>query len=186
MWRNIIVFISFSLLVAACGTLGKAAGPDFVAPTPTTTNWQTYTSAEGKFSIAFPPDYTLYQNQVPSIDGVLAEVPNSMALQRLAEPGFVLSIIYRPTDGTLSAAELAALDDTCVAGTPGQSLALGGQTFQTLLYKDTSCGPHGSTLIYVNSGAMGYRIAIEALAGYQSVVADVNPILDTLLFRVSD
>jgi hypothetical protein len=186
MSRKIVVLISLGLLLVACGSSSRAAGPTRAVPTPTTASWNNYTSADGEFSIAYPPEYTLYQNQIPSVDGVWTDAPNAIALQRSSEPSFVLSIISRPTGYTLSAADLAALDDACVAASPSRSLTLGDQAFETLMFQDTPCGPHGSTLIYVNSGLTGYRIQIETTAGYQSVAADVSRILETLTFGVSN
>ena len=53
----------------------------------------------------------------------------------------------------------------------------GGQP--ALLFRDTMCGPTGSTVIFTTRGSLGYRLAIPYIAPYEFVKDWVVPILDS-------
>ena len=61
--------------------------------------------------------------------------------------------------------------------TPGEPLEISRQA--ALLFRDTMCGPNGSTVIYMTHGALAYRLAIPFVAPYEMVKGWVAPILDT-------
>ena len=40
----------------------------------TKASWLTYVTTDGFFSIQFPTDYRLYENQIPTVDGVIWKI----------------------------------------------------------------------------------------------------------------
>ncbi len=136
----------------------------------------------GLFSIRYPATDVFYENEVPSVDGVLAPVSNTIAIRIGAPDPLILSITFKPIEPNTSLAAFAAQDDACVTKsrgdpTPGEPLEISGQP--ALLFRDTSCGPNGSTVIFTTRGALGYHLAIPYVAPYEYVKGWVAPILDT-------
>jgi len=145
-------------------------------------NWQTYTSTTGLFSIRYPATDAFYENEIPSVDGVVAPMSNTIAIRISAPDPLILSVTFKPIKPNTSLAAFAAQDDACVAKsrgdpTQGEPLEISGQA--ALLFRDTPCGPNGSTVIYTTHGALGYRLAIPFVAPYEYVKGWVAPILDT-------
>ena len=148
----------------------------------TLSNWQTYTSTTGLFSIRYPATDAFYENELPSVDGVVAPVSNTVAIRISASDPLLLSITFKPIQPGTSPATFARQDDACVTKsrgdpTPGEPLEISGQP--ALLFRDTPCGPNGSTVIYTTHGALGYRMAIPYVAPYELVKGWVTPILAT-------
>ncbi len=113
---------------------------------------------------------------------MVAPVSNTVAIKIGAPDPLILSIMFKPITPGTSPAAFAAQDDACVATsrgdpTQGEPLEIGGQA--ALLFRDTMCGPNGSSIIYTTHGALGYRLAIPFVAPYESVNGWVAPILDT-------
>ncbi len=80
----------------------------------------TYISSEGHFSINVPPHFSLYVDQVPSVDGVLTTVPNTVALQSRAAPPVLITIRYFEIDRDTSLADFLAEQDLCAAEVSGR------------------------------------------------------------------
>ena len=166
------------------GTDGQTplAAQIIVGTEDTPANWQTYTSATGLFSIRYPATAAFYENEIPSVDGVVAPMSNTIAMRIDAPDPLILSITFKPIEPNTSPAAFAAQDDACVTtsrGDPthGETLEIGGQA--ALLFRDTPCGPNGSSVIYLTHGALGYRLTIPFVATYEFVKGWVAPILDT-------
>lgn len=61
------------------------------SPTPDeTANWKTYTRTQLRFSFKYPIDATLYENKSASVDGVVADSPDSVQLSLPVSCGYVL------------------------------------------------------------------------------------------------
>ena len=145
--------------------------------------WQTYTSTLGLFSIRYPANDAFYENEIPSVDGVRTPVSNTIAIKIDALDPLILSVTFKPIALGTSPAAFAAQDDPCLTKsrgdpTPGEPLKIGGQA--ALLFRDTMCGPNGSSVIYLTHGALGYRLAIPYVAPYESVKGWIAPVLDTI------
>jgi hypothetical protein len=144
---------------------------------------QSYTSAGGHFTIQYPADYAFYENQRPSVDGLVVVAPQTVAVYKVSDPSFILSIEYKQIEEGLSTEAFAQQDDSCVASSSQKAeIILDGKP--AIQYIDTPCGPYGSTVIYLAHGALGYRFTIEAGTDYRSIEGLVQPILDT--FRTED
>ncbi len=154
-----------------------------VGTVDTLSNWQTYTSTTGLFSIKYPATDAFYENELPSVDGVLAPMSNTIAIRISAPDPLILSVTFKPIEPNTSLAAFATQDDACVAKsrgdpTQGEPLEISGQP--ALLFRDTPCGPNGSTVIYTMHGALGYRLALPFVAPYDLVKGWVTPVLDTI------
>jgi hypothetical protein len=159
-----------------------------VEPTPPATStpeaaednssWLSYTSPSGDFSIRYPAQATLFEDEVPSADGVLAPAPDTIAIQP-ADRAFtlVISSFVLPPGTTLP--EFVHTHSECVEVTAekGQAYALGDLDF--LLYPDTPCGLAGTSYYYTLAGDMGYRLAVASSLPLESVQGDVEAILQT-------
>ena len=170
----VVIALIETLILSACGATIPATDASI-------TDLVEYTNTEGAFSIQYPEEDKIYEDQHPSVDGVVADAPDSVALQHVSTNGFVLSIAFVPLTEGISPTDFAASDDTCaVSDLPVESFTLGGEN--ALLFKDTPCGPFGSSIIYATHAQMGYRILIESGGAFQAVKPEVSNILDTFKF----
>ena len=139
--------------------------------------WFACTNKDGYFSVLYPADYKLYEDQILSVDGVMTPAPKTVTLQKTTEKGLLINIAYKPIGGAESTRQFAAQDDACVTRSPDEPWNLSGQ--RALLFKDTVCGPYGSTVIYMTYAGLGYRIEITSDTSYDTVKEQVATILGT-------
>ncbi|MBC7814381.1 MAG: hypothetical protein H7175_24710 [Burkholderiales bacterium] len=143
----------------------------------------TYTSAAGGYTVVYPANYTLYENEKPSVDGVAAPAENTSALYNAGSGddsnSFVLSIRHSAPpeiEGDVSLQAIASADDPCVSDTTeGQDFEVAGQP--ALIFADTPCGPFGATAIYTLIGDTLYRFTVETTTNYASVQSRIEEIL---------
>ena len=70
----------------------------------------------------------------------------------------------------------------CAELTLGKSEPFRLNNQQAYIFKDTPCGPFGSTVIYALNHNLVYLIRIETSKSYRDVEFQVKPILDTFRF----
>ena len=127
-----------------------------VGPADTPAAWQTYTSPAGLFSIRHRAADAFYENKIPSVDGVLAPVSNTIAIRISTPDPVILSITSKPIKPGTAVETFAAQDDPCAAQSlPVEPVKISGQA--ALMFKDTLCGPFGTTVIYTVRGTLGSR-----------------------------
>ena len=166
----------------------SAPNSPIAAPTPTADSESlSYISEAGQFSLQYPAQYNLYENAKPSVDGVLAEITDSISLHYVSKnsglSSFILSIQYepRPTDQTLT--EIA--EQLCpVQEKEPQSLTIAGQ--EALLVEDTVCGPSTISFIVFMSDQYLYRISIENNGRFADIEEDVMAVLATFEITSTD
>ncbi len=152
-----------------------------------TADWKTYTNSSGRYTVNYPSDYKINVGESIGVDGVITKKPDtyvqviSPAIAK-ANGNFVIDIDSAETTyntvGEYIDAKLWCMDIKSSNGTP---FTLGGTT--GLIYEQTSCGPRGSTNIYVINNGRIYSISIEATADYKVIKPIYNQILSTFTFN---
>lgn len=182
--EKILVFFSLSLLLAACAVNGASittpssevhpATLETATATEESTVFQIYKS--NRFSIEYPNELAFYENERPSVDGVMAPLQNSITLQA---SGFLLTVTtFDIAPGTTLANFIDGhLECLEVNSTGGQSATLG--SLDAKLFPDTLCGLNGITYLYAVQGGTGYRLTIESGDDFAFVLSAVQPILDS-------
>ncbi|MDX1417363.1 MAG: hypothetical protein R3293_24375, partial [Candidatus Promineifilaceae bacterium] len=150
--------------------------------------WVTYAAADDRYTISFPAGYEMLENETVSVDGVTHPAPNTLTLvaDNDSTADFVLTIQHAQYAGETSleaALQIGVGEDSCYFAVPENSepITIGGQ--EALIFRDTPCGPFGSTLIYTVAGEMIFLITIESSASFGMIEEEIRPILDT--FEVS-
>lgn len=203
-FREVVLLVALLVGLAGCGLEGTAvttrtpSNPETAVPTDDTSNptvatdtteaatetavataaWQLYENGDGRFSIQFPAEFTLYEEKQPSVDGALVPASNTLAL-RIPNGRTLLSITYFPIEPNTTLAQFVDATSTCadITAAAGESLALNGHTF--LFYRDTPCDPAGATYFYTVQGDRGYRITLETSLDYAAVQSAIEPVLAT-------
>lgn len=157
-----------------------AAVPESMPPT----GWLTYMSEVGHFSIQYPRDLRLHENETPSVDGVWSEDPNAITLLASGEGSFALVVHYSPVAEGLSTESFARQRiGGCESDWyPGQTMLLDDK--EAWIFEETLCGPWGGTAIFLVSGGTGYQIDVLSHSSYSSIQDAVTQILAT--FRTLD
>jgi hypothetical protein len=189
------VFFVFALMLVAGCTPGTAAeaptqtglvvesplAPTLADPTGTPSSMLTYVSESGRFSIQYPPDYTLYADQRPGVDGVISPLPeDTIAILSPASPNFLLTIEYIPLPGGTSLVDLAsqASQTHCdLNNTARQEFLIAHQN--AFLFPDLPCGPYGYTLLLTLFERDGYVMTVESHQSYADVSDAVMQIIST-------
>jgi hypothetical protein len=162
--KNIFVFTLSGSGTGASYRENKNAEPIFIQTLSTfrlldqdqttdTTNWITYISNTGKYSIKYPSTQTLTENQISSVDGVKRFAKNTIEL-----------LPNGPTISFTTAKKNQLLNDylnensSCINITPekGKPIIIDGK--QGLIFEDTPCGPWGYTEIYLLHNNTAYSL----------------------------
>ena len=150
-----------------------------VAPTVNqTTNWETYTSKEGKFSIKYPKNYEFYDN--------LSVTPRNIQVVSSLLPNlntdFRLTVAYKPAEN-LSFESLITENKLCPNITPerGTPSILNGSE-KAKLYIDTPCGDYTQTVVYTRNNGIFYMITIESEAPFSNIKQYTDQVMATLKF----
>jgi hypothetical protein len=190
--RRPTVLLALAALAAACNLSVANQAP---TPTPnetaalqatatsqsseTPTVVQSYTWWKGGLSIQFPAEYRLYTEQKPSVDGVVIDLPNGIAIASPSSPNFVLSIEFFRLEQPRTLHEFVLDDDGCILDpTLGEEITVASEP--AVLFPDTPCGPYGSSILYLARQSIAYRITVETPAPYQEVSASVMALLSTI------
>jgi hypothetical protein len=139
-------------------------------------------------SVSHPPDYEAVLDERFSVDGVRVAAPRTLSIRNpAAENGFVISvenIVPEPRLETMEAQ--VQQDDSCVASITQEPLLLSGWSPDALIYRNTPCGPFGSTVIFAHDQYSGYtyfRVTVESHVSYDIIAPEVEAILRTFRFR---
>jgi hypothetical protein len=170
--------------------ISTVSAPDSPIATPSpaaNSDWLRYNNEAGQFSFQYPARYDLFENAKPSVDGVLADIPNSVSLHYVSKnsglSSFILSIQYEPRPTDQGLIEIA--EQLCPAQEKEpQSLTIAGQ--EAKLIEDTVCGPYNISFIVLMSNQFLYRITIENSSRLADVEANVMAVLDTLEITSTD
>ncbi len=150
-----------------------------------TTNWKTYASRT--FSFRYPMEYTLYENQIVSVDGEV--VPKQGTIEIVSplinalNTNFTLSITSDQNNISKSLSEVVDYISTCssISSVNGKPYTLGG--VPAMIFADTTpCGPLGGTYIYAVNGNFFYVIQIDSHARYGDIHSSIDQILSTFRF----
>lgn len=182
--KKMFVLFGLSLLLAACTANGDSimTTSSEVHPAMTVTatiteeNRVLKTYQNDRFTIEYPGELTFYENERPSVDGVITPLENSIALQG---PDFLLTISAFNIAPLTSLREFIDGNVECleVSSSAGQPATAGN--LQGKLYPDTLCGPIGVTYLYAVQGFTGYRFAIESSAAFATLQPGLQTILDS-------
>ena len=138
----------------------------------------TYISEQAHFLIQYPQGFELYVAEKPSVDGVIVANPNSIAILSPTSPNYLLTIERFPLAGSTSLIDFI-LDTPCIADPAvSQQLIFANET--ALFYPHTTCGPYGSSLMFLLHGEDGYLITIESHTRYEDIAGSVMSVLSTL------
>ena len=159
-------------------TADPTALPSEAPPPLSTGEMLTYLAQDGGFSIQYPARDELFVGARPSVDGVLAPLPDSITIVHLGPPNFQLTIEYSALEEGSSFADFIAADECDMGDAIGKELLVAGET--SLLYADTPCGPYGSSRIFLTHGRRGYRFTVETHEAYESVRGPVLDLLSTV------
>lgn len=171
------------LFLAACnpGAATPAQLPSVVpsyesSTRPAQANWRSYYDQNGAYTIQYPGDLTLFKNERPSIDGVVALAENTISLQG---EDFLLVITFFDLNGASALGDFVDSYSECfeVSGTSGRPTMIG--SLEARIYPDTLCGLNGITYLYTIQGTKGYRFTIETAASWEAIRTDLQPILDS-------
>jgi len=182
---------AFSTFAMGCALLSPILqqSPPTLQPAPTPSSSEqlppstpvlllTYASEQGHFLIQYPQGFTLFIGEKPSADGVLVANPNSISILSSTSPNYLLTIEHFPLAGTRPLMQFIS-DTSCIADPAlAQQLTIASET--ALLYPQTTCGPYGSSLIFLLHGDDGYLISIESHTRYQDIAGSVISVLSTL------
>jgi hypothetical protein len=139
----------------------------------------TYRSDPGGFSIDYPNGFILYEDEAPSVDGVVAETPDSTSILGWggAAGTFLLRIQYQQmADGVDFESLMIEVLGGCAVMGEGLDMEVAG--IPSLLFPDTPCGVRGAlSIIYVPRGDLVYRISVESNLPYEQIQHEVSELL---------
>jgi hypothetical protein len=160
------------------------------SPTPAATadptaNWKTYTDSNGKYSFKYPQDYKINENKtVSGVDGVSSPAPNTVqiisSVVESTNGNFSITIMHKDTSSDLQA--FVSANSSCTSVTPASGTAYKIDSINGLIFKNTPCGPNGSTLLYFVNNKIGYVITIESTIDDNTTELYSNQILSTFKF----
>lgn len=195
-----ILIIIFLLIVGSTGfyffktsisnptptpTLKLESTPSIIlgaSPTPDpTATWKTYTSVLGKYSMEYPANYKLLENEKGSVDGITVKVPQTTTIISPSLSGlntnFQMSVSYQNGAENLSDKQIAEKIGTTILAKPYRISEENG-----LLFEDTPLGPFGSSIIYIKNNGKAYQITIESQSSFSLIKTYVDQILSTFKF----
>lgn len=161
-------------LTVGCAFQPVATGTIPPAPSTPTTNNNELISNRGGYRIALPPEATVYQNQKPSVDEVLAPMADTVVFQTEA---YLFALTHFTLNGDTSVAQFIDETSQCMAvsNDRAQLLTVGGVEYQS--FPDAPCGPSGISFFYMVVAGRGYRISVEANSPYQAIAGEIEAIL---------
>lgn len=120
------------------------------------TTWKTYINNKGNYSLKYPPNLTLLENQAASVDGVILKAKDAIELLPTG-----LRIKFETIEKNQTLNDYLIKNAWCLDITPekGKSFILDGK--QGLIFESTPCGPWGTTEIDVLNKGIIYIIEIE-------------------------
>lgn len=125
----------------------------------------TFVSESGRFSIQYPPGYSLHTDERPGVDGVTSPLPeNTVAILSNTSPNFLLTIQHISLTDDSSPEALAGYVNCDLDLSAAQTVLIENQP--ALLFPDQPCGPYGSSFILLSRGIDGYVITIESHQPY--------------------
>jgi len=180
-----ILFLLLVLLLSACtaqGSATTAAVPTYepsVSPIPTQTAPTETHSGEmaykgDGYTIQVEDGLTLFENERPSVDGVITPLPDSVALQ---DDNFILIITTFDIEEGIRLADFVNSNQECMNISPGMPTTVGN--LAAMIFIDTPCGMYGTTYLYALAGNIGFRFAVESPESYADIQADVQSIMDS-------
>lgn len=142
------------------------------------TNWKTYRSVNGNFSLKYPQEYQAYENQVVSVDGMKVASPDTFQIVSTDIPNlntnFTLTIKY------INGTDLSLALAPCLKTMTSETFTLG--KIQGTIYKDSPCGPFGSTVVLFSHNDLIYTVSTETHVLYKEISNYVDQILSTFRF----
>jgi len=175
----IVVIIVFGI-VGFFGYKYLYTGPSVSPTTIDESSLKTYTNTIAGYSMKYPEDYKLLENQSYGVDGVVNNNPNTTTLISPTlgnlKTNMQIRIHYENGVGNLSEQAVAKKIGTTITG---KQYSIGGKN--GYMFADTPIGSSGSTIVYVESGDETFTITIESMgAGYATGLQKyVDPILST-------
>ena len=149
-------------------------------PSSSTTNtyagWKTYVSNEGKYSLKYPPAYTLSENTSPNTTQIYSNIIPEV------NTSFKFIISYKPTNNQtlqqLINENKICSDITFTKGTP--SVINGSKEAQ--IYLDTPCGSSPTTVVYTINNDTLYIITVETQSKFSEIKQYTDQIFSSLKF----
>ncbi len=150
------------------------------SPSPNTINtnavWKTYVSNEGKFSLKYPPAYTLSENTTSNTTQIYSNtIPGT-------KTNFKFIITYKPSNNQtlqqLINENKICPDISSIKGTP--SVINGNEKAQ--IYLDTPCGSYPTTIVYTINNETLYIITVETQSKFSEIKQYTDQIFSSLKF----
>lgn len=152
------------------------------AKTVDMSQWKTYKSTEGFFTLKYPPEYTLSENSRISVDGQRADAPNTVEIFSPKNPNFALSIEFK-FDASKPSLENIEEQYGCNASQKkGIPYEVSGR--QAVILEDTPCGALGATEIFLRNNSFVYSIEVVSNTSFSKVRPYIEQILSTLEFPI--
>lgn len=147
----------------------SATPSQITVTTDPSAGWKTYVSAEGKYSIKYPLDYTLSEASL-----------NTSIISNIL-PNFKLTITYKPADNK-TLPRLIEENKICnISPAQGRPAVVNG-TQPAQLYLDNSCDSYITTVAYTINNQTLYIISVETQSKYSEIKQEIDKILATLQF----
>jgi len=171
-----------TMLLFAAGCALQPVATRTIPPSAPTATDKELINNQGGYRIAIPPTAIVYQDQKPSVDGVLTPLTDTVVLQT-EEYTFALTHFVLKTE--IPVAQFIDEVSQCmmVSSDRAQPLIVGGIDYQS--FPDAPCGPSGISFFYTVVDGRGYRISVEANSPYQTIAEEIETILASFVPTVA-
>lgn len=152
-------------------------------------DWTEYINENGGYSVKYPKGFTDLEDQLVSVDGVKTQTKNTWTLMSdsaLLDSNFIFNITYIDLQEKISLESFVANNDWCSYLSEAKSDTLTIDSKRAFMFKDTPCGPYGSTVVYVINNEIVYLIKIESSRRFAETEKVVNSILSSIEFLEID
>ena len=163
------------------------SGPD--SPPPGIEVYIKQDNGVNLYTLNYPTTYTVLENESVSVDRVRVPSTNTLTLISDDESqmgSFVITIKHKLVEENITlreAIEIEIDNEWCYFVTMENSepYVLGGM--ESLIYKDTPCGPVGNTLIYTVNGNIVFLVIIQSQTSFETIRNNVEQVLSSFQFN---
>lgn len=141
---------------------------------------KTYTNALGKYTIKYPKEYELYENEEATIDGAKFDAPQTITIlsPMIDDINSKIRISINYEEG--KKLTLEEYNQAKNIPSTGIETTIAGKN--GYLFKDTLIGPEPRTIINFYNAGINYNVTIEHPGKYADVKKYTDKILSTLTF----
>ena len=142
-------------------------------------NWKNYLNKKAKFSIKYPPDYSLVEKQ--GTNSEIIQIVSSDIPKLLSK--FSIEITAKNIAPDISLQQLIDQNKICPGIDPQKgSTSLVNGTHKALTFLDIPCGANTKTVVYTINNSIGYIITLESAAKFNEIKQYFDQIITTMKF----